>query len=986
MKKILSFIVALLFCFLSFSQVPPCPPADPIVTAVNTSICLGSSVNLSANSTSNGVQYYWYNVPTGGTILDSGANYISTPLSPGTYTYYAEAVINGSTGGGGTNTSISSGFATNNGHGGVMFDVEALSCDVIISAVDGQIDPGSGSIDFYYRTNSCQNTWQSDAGWVYLGCTTVTGNGSGVATNLQFPTPVTIPAGQRYAICIMASQGWKYENGTAFGTVLMSNTDLIWYEGWGTTVYGNCAQAFSQSYVNNPRKFRGTIYYSTSCNVQETCYSNRIPVTVTVTEGPNITATANNNTINCNNTSSIITATTTNGNGSYTYQWNAGSPNNTQSIIVSSGGTYNVTVSSGGCTASTSITINEDTTIPSVNIDTPDGSIINCTNNSINVVTTGNGNYFYQWNGGSTPYSANNTFFTNNTYTLTVTDANNGCTTSSSISITIDQNNPIATIITNPNTTLLSCSTESISITANGADEFTWNNGITTANQIITSPGNYTVTITNSSNGCSDVENIVITQDTTHPIIIFTSNTGNFELNCSISNITISASGGNNYVWNGGYQPNQSSNTFSQAGTYIVTVTNTSNNCKNTASITITTPEPLISNINADSTALCNGDLAIIEITASGGTPPYQGIGNFNIGAGSHSFTITDANNCVSISSITLTQPPKMFVELKQTDIIKCYGEENASLNAIVSGGVMPYYYNWNNSSNTFNSNNNPIANIAAGTYTVTITDNNGCALTKSFVINQPNKFIMNYEYKDILCNGNNNGSLDILLSGGIKPYKYEVTSENNFKKYLSNYSDLREGNYNIMVSDYNNCKHTANFVIKEPLKIETNFYTEKPSCKDALDGKIIVDIQGGVAPYRYYIDNKLFTDSTLYYMQSGNYEIIIKDSNNCIKSLKKIIIDENHSNCLLIPTAITPNGDGKNDTWKIEGLDLFFEYEILVFNRWGQMLYKSTNLSDPNWDGKYKSKFVPTGTYLYVINTKGRIERKYTGSISVIY
>ena len=256
----------------------PCPPEAPIVNADDTEICLSSSFSLTANSSTSGVNYYWYDVPTGGTPIATGATYTDTPVTAGSYTYYVEAAIGSPSSG--TPNSISSGFTSSNNGGGVMFDLEAKDCDLVVNAVDGQLNTGSGPVDFYYRTSSCETTWGSEADWIYLGCSTVTGMGPNVATYLQFPTSVTIPAGQRYAFCIMAQQGWEYEDGTAFGNILLQNSDLIWYEGYGTTVYGDCTQEFSQTIINDPIIFRGTIYYATLCDAG--CFSNRTPITVNV--------------------------------------------------------------------------------------------------------------------------------------------------------------------------------------------------------------------------------------------------------------------------------------------------------------------------------------------------------------------------------------------------------------------------------------------------------------------------------------------------------------------------------------------------------------------------------------------------------------------------------------------------------------------------------------------------------------------------------
>jgi gliding motility-associated-like protein len=87
---------------------------------------------------------------------------------------------------------------------------------------------------------------------------------------------------------------------------------------------------------------------------------------------------------------------------------------------------------------------------------------------------------------------------------------------------------------------------------------------------------------------------------------------------------------------------------------------------------------------------------------------------------------------------------------------------------------------------------------------------------------------------------------------------------------------------------------------------------------------------------------------------------------------------------CIKIPNAFTPNSDGVNDTWIIENIDLFPGSYTYVYNRWGQELFMAKPTEDP-WDGRFNGKFVPSGTYLYVINLYNGT-KPYTGTVTVVY
>ncbi|MCF8269637.1 MAG: T9SS type A sorting domain-containing protein [Crocinitomicaceae bacterium] len=139
------------------------------------------------------------------------------------------------------------------------------------------------------------------------------------------------------------------------------------------------------------------------------------------------------------------------------------------------------------------------------------------------------------------------------------------------------------------------------------------------------------------------------------------------------------------------------------------------------ATLTVTQPPSLESAAVLSSPIICNGGTGVVTVVATGGTPPYTGLGNFNFTAGSYSLTITDANGCTSSSSVTIIEPLPILLT----------GSINANaIDISVSGGTAPYVFLWSNGATT-----EDLTNLSAGTYTVTVTDDNGCTSTESFTV-----------------------------------------------------------------------------------------------------------------------------------------------------------------------------------------------------------------------------------------------------------
>jgi gliding motility-associated-like protein len=189
-----------------------------------------------------------------------------------------------------------------------------------------------------------------------------------------------------------------------------------------------------------------------------------------------------------------------------------------------------------------------------------------------------------------------------------------------------------------------------------------------------------------------------------------------------------------------------------------------------------------------------------------------------------------------------------------------------------------------------------------------------------------------------------------------------------------------------MVVEDNNGCKISKDTVLAQPEEIIVKYSVINPLCSDVPNGIVEFTIDGGVSPYScmfedLHYDNGIYTIEGL---KEGVYSIDIYDANSCILTLPNVTLSGLTEKCFEIPNAFTPNGDGINDEFVIRNIEFFPDATISVFNEWGQKVYEAHG-GDKPWDGKYKSKNVPAGSYIYIIQLKDN-KTKYSGIISVVY
>jgi gliding motility-associated-like protein len=603
---------------------------------------------------------------------------------------------------------------------------------------------------------------------------------------------------------------------------------------------------------------------------------------VTITEPTLLTSTISASTnVSCfggNDGSGTVTAA--GGVAPYTYNWSNGTTTATNNNLIA--GTYTVTVTDDhGCTATTSVTITEPTLLTSTISASTNVSCFGGNNGSATVTAAGGvAPYAYNWSNGATTASNNNLIA--GTYTVTVTD-DHGCTATTSVTIT-EPTLLTATISASTNVSCFGGNNGSATVTAAGGVAsyiYNWSNGTTTAVNSHLIAGTYTVTITDD-HGCTATTSVTITE----PTLLTATISASTNVSCFGGNdgsATVTAAGGvapYTYNWSNGSLNN--SNNGLTAGIYSVTVTD-AHNCTAVVSVTITQPAILSGMmVNIVDVSCFGGNDGSATIQIMGGTPAYSYLWsnnnnsatNNNLTAGSYTVTVTDANGCIVMGSVTITEPTLLTATISASANVLCFGGNDGSATVTAAGGVAPYTYNWSNGATTASNNN-----LIAGTYTVTVTDDHGCTATTSVTITEPTLLTATISASaNVLCFGGNNGSATVTTAGGVAPYTYNwsngtTTASNN---------NLIAGTYTVTVTDDHGCTATTSVTITEPtLLTSTISASANVLCFSGNDGSATVSAAGGVAPYTYNWSNGT-TTAVNNNLIAGTYTVTVTDAHAC--------------------------------------------------------------------------------------------------------
>ncbi|GIZ10245.1 hypothetical protein FUMI01_29690 [Flavobacterium sp. UMI-01] len=432
--------------------------------------------------------------------------------------------------------------------------------------------------------------------------------------------------------------------------------------------------------------------------------------------------------------------------------------------------------------------------------------------------------YTYTWSNGQTGATA--TGLIAGTYTVTVKDKVG--TTLAPISVTITQpsNLPSATTtVSNKNGVNVSCSGSTdgtATVTASGGTApytYSWSNGQSSATATNLGVGTYTVTVTDA-NGCQTTKTATLLGP--NPIVLSVSSTNpscaGYNNGIATVSIVSGGTGSFSYQWSNGQTSATATNLLAN-NNYSVTVTD-SNGCTAVANVTLTQPPTLTVATTRTNTNCFGTATGTATANPSGGTAPYTYLWfdgqttktAVNLAAGGpYTVTVTDAQGCSQSAQVVISNAPQLTATASSTNV-SCNGGADGTASAVGNGGTPGYTYSWNT---TPVKTTSTISGLAAGTYTVTITDSKGCQTTATTTVGQPPLLNVTATGVDIPCYGGTS-TASVSVSGGTSPY--DITWSNGQKTTTA--TGLTAGTYQVTVTDANFCSSTKQVTINQPLEI----------------------------------------------------------------------------------------------------------------------------------------------------------------------
>ena len=423
-------------------------------------------------------------------------------------------------------------------------------------------------------------------------------------------------------------------------------------------------------------------------------------------------------------------------------------------------------------------------------------------------------------------------------------------------------------------------------------------------NQHTLTKGNYTLEVIDQNNCTistsfvlSEPEEIKITLLDKKDILCFGDAAGSLEIAVSGGVKTAISSGVFDYLytWSGpnGYTSTSKNIDNLMAGVYILHVIDDLG-CTTNATFTVNQSDQIkIDVVKTDESCYQKND-GTIDVTLTGGKAPYTftwsnsatDLSLSNLAPDTYTITVTDANNCTEQASIVINEA--IFYIEPTTSPITCNSENDASINLNLTGGIAPISIVWNDGVTDVAQR----SNLAAGTYTVTITDSNPtqCPIKETFIISNPAPIVVVEAVIDATdCVIENSGSINLEISGGVKPYSF-LWNTNETSEDLNN---IGAGAYSVQITDAVGCVFTEQYTIfrQEPLDILVDEVIIKDCDLRTASKQLTANGSGGFSPYTYSwssgtisgVDNHIMTTS-----DNDVYSVTITDSAGC--SLQKFL------------------------------------------------------------------------------------------------
>ena len=617
----------------------------------------------------------------------------------------------------------------------------------------------------------------------------------------------------------------------------------------------------------------------------------------TITQPTILTVIMNSNNVKCFSTATgTVTAAGTGGTGPYTYLWStlASTLSTVPNVVV---GNYPCTVTdANGCSITQSITVTEPTaisltsTVTSANCNQPNGSAT--------VTATGGapGAYTYSWSAGST--TAVQTGVAANTYTINVTDANNCLQT---LAVTIPNiAGPVISISSQTNVSCFGLCNGVVTTSVTGGVSpyiYSWSNGNVSSIGTNLCAQIYTVSATDQA-GCVASMSVNITQPTALSVTILPTNPKCFGASNGFGiAAALGGTPGYTYTWSG-IAGNAATTNPIPAGNYGLTVTD-GNGCVLTSSMALVNPPAMAASItstNVSCFGTCNGtamatttnNIGVVSYAWVGGPSPINAQTATNLCAGTYTMTATDQNTCTAVAQVIITEPTLLTANISSTGSVTCNGGTNGFAVVSAGGGTTPYTYSWTGAAST-NGNSSNANNLPAGTYSVTVTDGQGCTVTTNTTIIQPAPLATTLTTTDPLCNGINNGTGVVATSGGagIPTFLWQPLLQGG-----NSVNTLGAGNQTVTITYNSICATSLTFTLAQPALLTAAVSATNSNCGQN-NGNACALVAGGTGTLSYQWSGP-GTPTTLCNnnIPAGAYNFAVTDANGCIANASGLVND----------------------------------------------------------------------------------------------